>query len=72
MVVRLTNLNFSCPLTAERFMILNYFEGCVEPWVIMRLEVLGKLKLSTSGIESATVRLVALCPMLPCTQTLQN
>jgi hypothetical protein len=51
----------SPPPPAGRFLILIAFRGLFDPRAIVRLEELGKLKnpITSSGIESATFRLLA-------------
>jgi hypothetical protein len=57
MAMRFLALNAVCPLP----LVLISVRGCVDPRVIGRLEVLGKLKnqITLSGIEPAALRLVA-------------
>jgi hypothetical protein len=61
MAVRLSALRAGRPLPSGRFLVLISVRGLVEPKAIVRLEGLGQLKniMASSGIESATFRLVA-------------
>jgi hypothetical protein len=61
MTVRLSALHTGCPLPPERFLVLIYVRGRVEPRAIVGLEGLGKLKnpMISSGIEPTNFQLVA-------------
>jgi hypothetical protein len=61
MAVSLSALRAGRPLPPGRFSVLIYVRGLVDPKAIVRLEELGKLKnrMTSSGIENATFRLVA-------------
>jgi hypothetical protein len=63
MAVRLSALRAGRPLTPGRFLALISARGWVDPMAIMRLEELDQLKnrITSSEIEPATFRLVALC-----------
>jgi hypothetical protein len=56
-------LCFLCghPLPPARFLVIISVRRCVDPRAIVRLEGLGQLKnpVASSGIEPATLRLVA-------------
>jgi hypothetical protein len=61
MAVRLSALRATRPLLPRKIPG-THFWGWVHPRAIVRLEGLGKLKISTSsGLDSATSRLVAQC-----------
>jgi hypothetical protein len=51
------------PFTPGRFLVLISVWGWIDPRVIVRLEELSQLKnpMTSSGIEPATIRLVAWC-----------
>jgi hypothetical protein len=61
MAVRLPPLRAGRPLHPGRFLVLISVRGCVDPRAIVRLEGLDQLKnqMTSSGIEPATLRLVA-------------
>jgi hypothetical protein len=63
MAVRLLPLRAGSPLPQGRFLVLISVRDSVDPRAIAWLEVLGKLKnsMTSSGIETTTFRLVALC-----------
>jgi hypothetical protein len=61
MAVRLSALCIGIPLPPERSLVLISVRGWVDPRAIVRLEGLSQLKnpMTSSGIEPATIRLVA-------------
>jgi hypothetical protein len=63
MAVRLPALHASCPLPPGRFLVLTSVRGRVDPRVIVWLEGLSQSKnaMTSSGIDTATFQLVALC-----------
>jgi hypothetical protein len=63
MAVRLSTLRVGRPLPSGRFLVLISVRGWVDPRFILRLEGLDQLKnlMSSSGIETASFRLVAKC-----------
>jgi hypothetical protein len=62
MAVKLSALLAGRPLPPGRFLVLISVRGWVDPSAIVRLEGLGQFKnpMTSSGIEPATLRLVAL------------
>jgi hypothetical protein len=64
MAVRLSALRAGHPLLPGRFLVLISVRGWVDRRSIVWLEGLGQLKhsVTSSGIEPATLRLVAYCP----------
>jgi hypothetical protein len=71
MAVSLSALCISLPLPPGRFLLLISLGSWVDPRAIMRLEILGKPKISTLlGLKTATFKLVAqslnhLCYCMP-------
>jgi hypothetical protein len=61
MAMRLSALRAGRPLPAGIFLVLISLRGLVDPRAIVRLEGLGQLKKksTSSGLETATFRLVA-------------
>jgi hypothetical protein len=63
MAVKLSALRPGRSLPPGRFLVLISARGRVDPKATLRLEGLGQLKnqMTSSGIESAAIRLVAQC-----------